>query len=69
MNEYFRLAFFDAAGQFSHENAVTQDNNGNRIKDAKFKLFYEIFERYPEETLPLLETRGYSADCSSAGST
>ena len=45
MNEYFRLASFDAAGAFVGEDTQTHDKNGNRIQNGEHRLFFDLFDR------------------------
>ncbi|MBL4849658.1 MAG: hypothetical protein JKY65_29360 [Planctomycetes bacterium] len=44
-NECFRLASFDAAGAFVGEDTQTHDHNGNRIRNGKHRLFFDLFDR------------------------
>jgi RHS repeat-associated protein len=45
MNEYSRLATYNAAGDYVKEVAPVQDANGNQIDSGKFKLSYDLFDR------------------------
>lgn len=45
MNEVQRLATFDVMGALVKDEQHTQDPNGNRIRSAEFKLFFDAFDR------------------------
>lgn len=45
MNEYSRIARFDASGSLVSDEAPTHDANGNRIEDGKHRLFFDLFDR------------------------
>ncbi|RMH73045.1 MAG: hypothetical protein D6683_13575, partial [Actinomyces sp.] len=44
-NEYFERSLFDGAGRLVGKETATHDDNGNRIQDARFRLFYDAFDR------------------------